>query len=1855
MALSDVQGLGGMHQYLADLNPDAPLAHLAPGIAVAFPKLTESTGQGGINLNRAQATRSVAQDLTNRYNIQLLQERDPSASVQDISNSYYSMLDQNPEAVPFHLDRFVASTYEDAEGVARSYTDEDVISNLTGIPKRSLANIIALAAFEKGPQVLAAASGSRLALQGGAPLIRAVPGVVPKLATGLALGLGGAYLGTKGLDYANEQAEQAFGISLPEKSPTLPSDMPLTRAAEAAFEFGIYSGILRGAAKRLPEDVNLGADDYLRGLRRQQTEYRNLSRNPNYVNPITGVRPTKPFMAPGYVARYMERSLSEYGRMARGDVPGFWMQEGAMAGGAALGAGLAEAIDPGDPLSQFFGMLLGPLGPLGLVTKITRPVVRPLAREAEGATRWDRVKSSFASAGDELAAATRTAAEAEASREVDRWIEVVNASLREESGNAATALRAAYSARVSELPEGLPIAERDAAIEGIQKELSESSRTPLPVVKEIIFEEGSSYVPITRNSIGEALLDYRSVLEEKFPGAPLDEILELQIPGQIQDPQRMPLALIVEALSEKSLSALRGRAAQGRSLEQRTGEALALETGEAMETQYGILASHLQDRLLAAGGLYDIKLANVLSRAIIEEGIESVMLPQVLEIAEVIDRNLRPVPPETLSDLELFRVASDRKEPFEYLPAEKANEFLFTSMQKLYDELLDEKTGPVSLLGRLIPNERQFTLNNFLHTFGRLKQEIGVVNEDGLLTDYSGSRGSILQVINELQSSGAMDTVLSAGGRAPVQSTPLLNLRDKYFPAITRYKEELQGRREINRRGVREAELRRYPQTEGIIVEGLNTELYQFLKIDLIRAELQKMSEALTVGGQRTGGVQNPFWFTEMQFAGSGSEFKASVEKTQDIIRKLVLGTDNRTIGAREARIAEYLIQYAVRERLPRLSASVEAQLRDLEARSDASLNSLVTFNEGVNIALSKADVPLEIQQFRAQPPEKGEERNVAEERKLPLALRAAHEGERNFDVADRMADYKNAKDAFNVPSYANLTPNQITAAALLKQGGSIPAQYLAGKPSFLQTLVGLLDDLDVLKRDGIDLSPQQAFAMLDEAEVVSQAIIEAGPVSSSVTRQTTEEVLGGVAKPMFFPEVPVNPVTVRKARGLYRALGEAAGNLSGQPAKISGVMREALSRDIQELAQGQKIDPETGTTYPPDNALLNFNNYLRGVENIFTRALTGKKRSQLDNTDPAPNLFNYAKTARPGSTPEYYNVLFELGAMLDQAKMTPLLGDETAAGALKGLPEEVILSAREAAAGRQELTTSFAEVVDDLFRGALANDVFTIATPDGQRVPLKDVLPKEAMPPPPIEETMGHTRILQNSDSLSNALQRSVFPGVNTTEFNIVRVDQKKLAAYKDMMRTMVLNQTDALTDPDRASMAPEILEVIENVLADFENIGTSIALIDALTNADSGWARALADEKSLNRLYNVQNTQATLAAALRANNSRTKLQEHFQVLRRLKNSDLTVYDTRNNMEVRGREIYPRLRDGLYNDIISIALEESGLFRRAEEGLEVVSAADRATTGFPPAQFIKDFLFDTSNLKTPAGKPHPYARHWSDEPLFDFLVNNDMVPEGNAEQLREQIQTFLGSLIELDEVFRGIRGEAGTPNLQKALLGVKPEIPSAIPGKLKETFASVLGAGVTSNLWQKIQQMFPLIGGTGGVAIPGAGAKLGRDVLGQTPRSLALPFVQHLFRPGNQEELAAFLSSPSGPSESILRRMLAELTEGSTHLLTALQDLVTREDPLEGSRGWRERLGLSEQGALFRSGSAPPEPPPVPTAPVQPPPQQPTASLQPSPASPAMRAQYAAAFPFDSASGVIRQQQARPPEPTKQGIGSLV
>ena len=1783
----------------ADLK-DAPYSNF--DVARANAALGEDSDEGGGGMDSLRRMHTMAVWLGDQYD-------------RDLKQGVF----EDPDGITeFNVDEILQSTYLDPNtDQPVRWSSADVLSKLTGIPKRSLPELLGIAGIETGPRAAAAALGTRAALTAGAPAIMKVPSVPGKLLTGFGLGIAGAVAGATALEESNKAVERFTGFGLPEKPPIHPVDLPFETGAETAIEFGLFSQVLRGAARKLPDEVDLGAGNRLARDRRQQQLFDNKR-----VDPLIGAIPLRPSRIPGQAGRYVERSLGQYGRLARGDIPGYWLQEGSMALGAGLGSGVAEAVDPGDPLSQFMGMLLGPLAPLGIASRLAQRTVRPFRSRyaaAEGDTFLEKTRNAAKVAAAETGALGRIRAEQEASRQVDQWIELVDTGLQGKARAEAEALRTTYASRVAEIPEALPAAERDAAIEAIQKDLSESSRTPLHVLKKVLFEEGSSYVPITRQSIADAVLNYRTVLEEKFPGMPLDEILKLQLPGQIgagtDAPERMPLSLVVEALTQKDLAVSR-RAVQGRPLEERTGEAMALEAGQAMDEQESLLASHLQNLLLTAGGDYNIQLATLLSRAIFEDGIEKTYLSEVLSNVELVDRYLQPKTAEAVpKNLEVSRISEGRG-AFSYLPAEKANEFLYKSTQDLYGDLVNESTGPVSALARQLNNNQTITLDNFLEIFGRLKQEIGlyhhdVVGEEGKIQNYSGSRGDVLAVLEALRKTGstAPEIVRSSGARPPPQLTPLLDLRDKYVPLIQEAKEnilrslveeggdpsDIEKYRSLAVEDTKEqlsrsllTELLKLPREAGAELPrglgDLTPELETALLSSPIRDELRIMRDSLFTGGQLTGG-RSPDWFREMQTI-QGGRYKSNIKKTRGTIDKLLEPT-NQPLGEREARVSRHLIDTAAKNFTAgyQLPLAITRQIEGYTGRSEVSLSSLIEWDRRGPDQMSPTS---------------------------PMFL------------------------------FQNLLPD-------------------------------LLKELEALRKKGLVISPRQALAMFDEADTVKRGLVEAGPVSPVIER--------GEGALLYDPVGP-SPVKVGDVRTLIRTLGEISKDLSRPAAKIAGLWRQGLRADLRELASGQKLNPETMEQYPPDPALLNFNAYVESVENIFSRSPTGRKRSQLSDLPPPAYLLD-PKNQQAAPTAKYLAEIFELGAMLQEAKMPSLLGGE---GALQGLrgeqreallggilgPEGVLLEAGqlegvslEAKSAAWELAskwepqiTSFAEVVDDLFRGAVANDVFEVMNEEGVRIPLRDLLSKDVILPK-IEGGF-----LAEADQLANALEREVFPGVNETPFNVIRVNQRKLAAYADNLRELILNQTSARDNPDGAIMAPEILNKVEGVLADLENIQTRAAMIEALTNSDSGWARAVADEKSLDALYAVESTQDALGVAIKSRSPQERLMTYIRPLQRLKDSDLTFTDTRSNMEVRGRDLYPQLRDGFYNDIISIALEESGLFRRPGErgaDLEAVPYRDRRRKpGFHPAQFIKDFLFNTSNAKTPTNKTSPYARRWPKDkpPLFDFLEEHGMLPEGEPAQLRKQIGQFLDSLIELDEIFRGIREGSDAPNLMLALEGLSPDKPQTVfGGKLRTRLSGLVGAGAISNIWNKIGQIFPLLGRSGGVAIPQIGASMGRDVLGQTPKSFALPFVQNLFRPGRQEELAAFLASPSGPSESILQRMLAELTGGSPHMLTAIQAYVNSEDPLEEERGWPERLGLSEEGALGSMLPPPPPPPPptepVPTAQVQAPPAQPMASLQPSPASPAVRSQYAAAFPFDAASDVIRQQQAK--APAQQGIGSLV
>jgi hypothetical protein len=1822
----------------ANAREDAPLYGF--DLRGAYSAGREDPDEGGGGMGHKRALYSLASYLGNNFAAELREGVEFSDRV-------------TPPNRLFNIEEMLGKAHPDPDtGEPVLWSSEDAISFLTGIPKRNLAELLGIAAIEKGPRAVAAGVGMRTALQLGAPAIMKAPGVLGKVAAGVGVATTGAWAAVTALEEANKVVEEYTGFGLPEAPDVAISDQPFLTGAGYAMEFGAISGILRGAGRKLPEVVDLGASKTLEGFRRQNYYFQN-----KMVDPAIGAIPTRPSRLAPLAGRFIERQIGQFGRLSRGDIPGFWVQEGAMAAGTGVATGVAEAVDPGDPLSQFVAMLLGPVVPTSLAARLIQRGTRPLRTRwasAEGDTRWQRAKSAVAEGGEELAAEARTRAEHEASREVDQWIESVkNAYFQGSTGDAA-ALRTTYAAKVAEIPETFPAAERASAIETIQNQLSESSGTPLPILKEMLLDEGSSYVPLTRQSIAKAVLEYRTVLEEKFPGMPLDEIMKLQLPGQISDPERMPLSLVVEALTQKDLAVSR-RAVQGRPLGERTGEAMALETGQAMDKQESLLASHLQNQLLTAGGDYNIQLATLLSRAIFEDQIENTYLRDMLSNVELIDRYLQPETPGAIpKGLEISRI-SGRRGAFDYLPAEKANEFLFKSIQNLYDDLANESTGPVSELARQIPNNKRIVLDSFIHTYDRLKQEIGLVSEVDptsgveLIQDYSGSRGSTLAILDALRRTDAPNILHSVGVRPLPQLTPLRDLKDKYEPLIQQAKENIvRYRTNVRAESVRGTDvlmpwtkeqlrghhelalLDRLPIEKGAslpfglsVVSDTGPTLKQLetaLLAKPIRDELRAMRDSLVPGGQLTG-TASPGWFRNMQVRGTG-EYKSSIAKTGGIIDKLL--TPMYQLGARESRIAEYLINTAVarREKGIKLSPSMEQQIEGYTGYATVSLNSLIEWQAPRG------------RPFREDPA-------LVVEVEDPYAVRA--------------------QEYLTVPGEPN-----------------VPFEYLHfGDPAaettpFIETLAELLKDLDALKNKGIDISPRQALAMFDDADVAKRAVVEAGPVSLTVKPKDFLDRLGVPVSDdplLFYDPVTPSPVTVGDVRTLIRSLGEVSKDLSGSAAKTAGLWIKSLRQDLKDLAEGNKMNPETGELYSPDPALLNFNSYFEGLENIFSRSSTGKKRSQLENLPPPSHLLD-PRQQQVGPTPEYMRVILELAAMLQEAKLPALLGKD----AMEGLSGEVRESALALGKSWVPQITSFAEVVDDLFRGALANDVFEVMNQEGVRIPLRDLLPKEVILPKP-EGTF-----LTGADQLANALERDVFPGANKTPFNIIRVNQRKLSIYADNLRKLILSQTGARKDPDAALMAPEILNRVEGVLSDFGDIQKTGAMIEALTNSDSDWARAIANEKSLDALYAVTNTQAALAGAIRSRSPQDNLMTYIKPLQRLRDSELTFTDNQSNMEVRGKDIHPQLRDGFYNDIIAIALEESGLFRRPGEpgaDLEVVPYRDRRRKpGFHPAQFIKDFLFNTSNAKTPAGKLSPYAKYWPKPdpddlgkypPLFDFLSEHGMLPEGEPEQLRKQIKLFLDSLIELDEVFRGIREAHEAENLQIALLGTAPDEPQTIfGGKFRTRVSGLVGASAITKIWKKVGRIIPFLSESGGVAIPGIGASMGRDVLGQTPRSLALPFVQNLFRPGRQEELAAFLASPSGPSESILQRMLAALTGGSPHLLTAIQAYLNSEDPLEEERGWPERLGLSEEGALGSMLPPPPPPPePVPTAQAQlpppppmaqaQPPPAPMAQMQPSPASPAMRSQYAAMFPFDPASAVVRQQQARAQAPAQQGIGSLV
>ena len=189
-------------------------------------------------------------------------------------------------------------------------------------------------------------------------------------------------------------------------------------------------------------------------------------------------------------------------------------------------------------------------------------------------------------------------------------------------------------------------------------------------------------------------------------------------------------------------------------------------------------------------------------------------------------------------------------------------------------------------------------------------------------------------------------------------------------------------------------------------------------------------------------------------------------------------------------------------------------------------------------------------------------------------------------------------------------------------------------------------------------------------------------------------------------------------------------------------------------------------------------------------------------------------------------------------------------------------------------------------------------------------------------------------------------------------------------------------------------------------------------------------------------------------------------------------------------------------------------------------------------------------------------------------------------------------------------------------------------------------------------------LAGTGSIYGPALGVRATKHLLENQPRTLMLTGLQKLWQ--DPEALTAFLSGPTPENLGITNRFFNMINGSSVFPFTAVVAMLTSEDAWE--RTPRQRLGLYEPPQLEAPPplEAPPQlespPQPVPQVSAAPPPQpvntmmsqaSPSVAPPPNPGQQQQRARYAAMFPFDPASDILRQRQAQ--APAQRGIGSLV
>jgi len=272
---------------------------------------------------------------------------------------------------------------------------------------------------------------------------------------------------------------------------------------------------------------------------------------------------------------------------------------------------------------------------------------------------------------------------------------------------------------------------------------------------------------------------------------------------------------------------------------------------------------------------------------------------------------------------------------------------------------------------------------------------------------------------------------------------------------------------------------------------------------------------------------------------------------------------------------------------------------------------------------------------------------------------------------------------------------------------------------------------------------------------------------------------------------------------------------------------------------------------------------------------------------------------------------------------------------------------------------------------------------------------------------------------------------------------------------------------------------------------------------------------------------------------------------------------------------------------------------------------------------------------------------------VADILSQTGILEEGDA-----HLAKITQVLTEMDKIQKSL-----SPSRSEELGTILPkEVTDQITQRIAEAGVGAIGAGIASNFYGLLARA-GIVGGAGSLITSALGANLAREIVTRNPSILASQLMTEMIKQPKVMADILELARDYKPGEKLptdkLRRMYTFLQGGG--LVPAAMSFQEFGGNYYGRTMPEERRAQREEaGAAPMVPSRPnprrtqptPVPPPQPAAPTPPPVAQAPRPTAPAPAptaqapaNPNQRARYAALYPFDTASDVIRSQ----------GIGSLM